>query len=423
MRSFLGPLLFILLTTLPHSSALIFPGEEDTDGDGLANAQEDVNRNSILDPGETDPLNADTDRGGEADGSEVRSNRNPRQQEDDLTFDRDGDGLVNGEELLLGTNPDLADTDGDGVLDALDPFPLSAAFTKDENNNGIADEWETTYTLSTLSGNTASADPDGDGLSNIQEFVEDTNPLEADTDRDGVVDGIEVLSNTSPIENPCLSFAAPLFTFDDVQRHWSKTFALRLHRATAFPEELRIIEGYPFEDRRLFLPDRNITRFEFLKVALLSSCIKLFEDRGEQFSLSFSDVSPLPRPFEPPGRSLRRRVIYTAVRHGVVEGYRDGTFRPDDPINRAEALKILLLTANLHPIPHSGALPFSDVSPNEWFTSFIEKALAYQLIEGYGDGTFRPEQPITRAEAAKITYLTMLSNPLVNGYVLPAEGL
>jgi len=44
-------------------------------------------------------------------------------------------------------------------------------------------------------------------------------------------------------------------------------------------------------------------------------------------------------------------------------------------------------------------------------------------VEGYEDGTFRPEQYLTRAEASKILLLMMISNPHVNGYVIPAEEL
>ena len=86
------------------------------------------------------------------------------------------------------TNAEWADFDGDGVsnLDELqqgtDPF--SAA---DQDGNGLPDDWETKYFGST--GQSASADPDGDGLTNAQELAAGTDPTKADTDNDGVVDG------------------------------------------------------------------------------------------------------------------------------------------------------------------------------------------------------------------------------------------
>ena len=59
-----------------------------------------------MDSYETDRMNADTDRGGEADGAEVRAGRNPLLQVDDFTWDKDEDGLTNGEEFEKRTNPE-----------------------------------------------------------------------------------------------------------------------------------------------------------------------------------------------------------------------------------------------------------------------------------------------------------------------------
>ena len=56
----------------------------DTDGDGLADGIEDSNGNGQVDEGELDPLNADSDNGGESDGNEVIGNRNPLDRQDDL---------------------------------------------------------------------------------------------------------------------------------------------------------------------------------------------------------------------------------------------------------------------------------------------------------------------------------------------------
>lgn len=105
--------------------------------------------------------------------------------------------------------------------------------------------------------------------------------------------------------------------------------------------------------------------------------------------------------------AIKRRVIYTAADLGIVRGYRDGNFRPDAPVSRAEALKILILTSKLPPVDGHTAQLFSDVSLNEWYAPYIERAAFDNLISGYADGSFRPSNKITRAEALKIIYLIL----------------
>jgi hypothetical protein len=190
------------------------------------------------------------------------------------------------------------------------------------------------------------------------------------------------------------------------------------------PDNIRIARGYGDRGERSFLPDREITRFELLKLSLLSSCISLLGDEVD-VSASFSDVPLQHRESESEDRRLRRRVIITAVKHNIIEGYDDGTFRPDDPVNRAEALKILLLATGVTPLEDEDTTEreFSDVPSDSWFSPYIERAVALDFIEGYEDGTFRPGQSITRAEASKLVFYLLLSNPRVNGYVIPSEGI
>ncbi|MDD5469564.1 MAG: S-layer homology domain-containing protein [Candidatus Peribacteraceae bacterium] len=406
-------------------------GALDSDGDGLSDAMEDMNGNGIVDTGETDPWNADTDGGGEADGAEVAGGRNPLIREDDLTFDRDGDGLPNGKELELGTDPDNPDTDGDGVNDAEDLFPLERAYQTDNDQDGMPDQYEEAHGFSPELRSDGEEDADGDGLSNRDEFIYGTDPLDPDTDRDGIPDGMEVQQGTEPLENACLQYGAPVELLGDMQGHWARLYISRLQRIKTLPEGTRLVRGYGEEGNRLFAPDQPITRFELLKLALLSGCIPLVED-DETVSSDFADIPRTVRKFESADRAQKRRVIYTAVRYGIVQGYDDGTFRPDAPVNRVEALKILMATANLPAVEDEYSLPsFADVPEDAWFSPYVRRALAYVLVSGYTDASdtsaqtmlFRPEQPITRAEAAKIIYLLMLLNPHVNGYVLPAEGI
>lgn len=85
---------------------------------------------------------------------------------------------------------------------------------------------------------------------------------------------------------------------------------------------------------------------------------------------------------------------------GVVQGYSDGTFRPGNYINRAEFLKMLYGTIGMS--DSKAVLPFPDVPLSEWYTKYIREAYATGVVQGYPDGYFRPENYINFAEALKI---------------------
>ena len=93
---------------------------------------------------------------------------------------------------------------------------------------------------------------------------------------------------------------------------------------------------------------------------------------------------------------------YDAVNYlqdlNVVEGYGDGTYKPGNTINRAEFTKIALLSSGYEP---EGGDCFPDVTDG-WFAPYVCKAKELGLVDGYPDGTFKPERPINFAEASKI---------------------
>jgi hypothetical protein len=397
---------------------LVFPAAAapatlgDTDGDGLSDAQEDLNGNKRMDGNETDWLNADTDGGGEADGAEVKAGRNPLLQVDDFTWDRDGDGLTNGEEFAKKTNPFQWDTDGDGVNDRDDAFPLDARYTKDADGDGIPDEYELLRGLNPEVPD-AKEDADGDGLTNKQEFDMQTDPLESDTDGDGVTDGEEVAGETDPTVAPCLARTDPKpDAFGDAIGHWGERFIELLHSTQTVQDQRPIVEGYLYKGKRYFLPDREISRFELLKITLMSTCVTLLPE-GSAPARTFSDVpAVLPIDASDDARLLSR-VVYTGLARGIVEGYTEGDFRPDVVVNRAETLAMVLRATGIEPKDVS-SLPFSDVTDDAWYRGLLGATVESGIIQGYADGTFRGGTPITRAEAAKIVALLMEKNASVH---------
>ncbi len=318
-------LLALLLLAFPIAlGAPTLPG--DTDGDGLQDTAEDINGSSFVDANETDPMNADTDRGGEADGAEVKAGRNPLLQVDDFTWDKDGDGLTNGEEFEKRTNPSRGDTDGDGINDHDDPFPLDARYKADSDQDKIPDEYEALHTQNTTL-NDSTEDADGDTLSNLEEFQKQTDPNNADTDLDGKTDVQELADETDPTVAPCLTKADPAPTvFPDAIGHWAEMHIELLHRTHTSSEENAIVDGYLFKGKRYFLPDREISRYELLKITLMSTCVPWIAE-GSLPARTFTDV-PAVLPIDT-SDDLRRqsRVIYTGLSRGIVEGYDEGDFR------------------------------------------------------------------------------------------------
>ena len=83
---------------------------------------------------------------------------------------------------------------------------------------------------------------------------------------------------------------------------------------------------------------------------------------------------------------------------GLLRGYEDGSFRPDNPISRAECVVLL---SRLIEVP-AGSSAFSDVPETHWAYSAISAGASAGWLAGYPDGTFRPDQNITRLEAVKM---------------------
>jgi len=146
----------------------------DPDADGLSNADEYQTG--------TNPVNEDTDADGMNDGWEARNGLDPTSDAGDngAIGDPDGDSLTNEEEYQHGTNPRNGDTDGDLMGDGW------------EIQNGL--------NPSNAEGDDGSeGDPDGDGLMNLEEYENLTNPQVADTDNDGMDDLWEVQNELDPV--------------------------------------------------------------------------------------------------------------------------------------------------------------------------------------------------------------------------------
>jgi len=110
---------------------------------------------------------------------------------------------------------------------------------------------------------------------------------------------------------------------------------------------------------------------------------------------------------------LRTHPDYVAISYlnesGVINGYSDGTFKPDDPINRAEVLKIILMGSSVEAPEDFGEVTFPDFQKADWFARFVMKAKELGIVKGDDtDGTFSPSRQVNKAEFLKM--LLMANN-------------
>ena len=167
------------------------------------------------------------------------------------------------------------------------------------------------------------------------------------------------------------------------------------------------IIGYPGGDIQ---PQGNITRAE---VATIFFRLLTDEARETYWSQTngYTDVA---------GDAWYNNAISTLSSMGILGGYEDGTFRPDNPITRAEFTKIAVSFFAYADGHFSN--PFTDVADNAWYTSFVTAAAGLGLIEGYEDNTFRPDASIVRAEACTIVNRTLGRAP-DKDHLLPVEEM
>lgn len=120
---------------------------------------------------------------------------------------------------------------------------------------------------------------------------------------------------------------------------------------------------------------------------------------------------PLEHPETPtftdvPELSWGYEFIETALERGAINGYSDGTFRPVNPITRGQIAKILVLAKGWEPV-NSTTSSFSDVARDNPFFTYIEAGVSRGILSGYSDRTFRPGVSATRAQLSKMLYLAM----------------
>lgn len=93
------------------------------------------------------------------------------------------------------------------------------------------------------------------------------------------------------------------------------------------------------------------------------------------------------------------QLIDIATSNDIVKGYPDGTFRPENNISRAEIAQLLFDLCMFNAQSETGGYLFADVKDSDWFYSQVMLCKKNNIIRGYPDNTFRPLNYTTRAEA------------------------
>ena len=161
------------------------------------------------------------------------------------------------------------------------------------------------------------------------------------------------------------------------------------------------VVGYPDGTVR---PMGNITRAEVATIFFRL----LTDDSRTQFwatTNTYSDVK---------SGDWFNNAVSTLSNAGIISGYPDGTFRPNAPITRAEMAKVIALFAKLDKSEDR----FDDIA-GHWAEAYIKLAAGNGWIAGYPDGSFKPQQNITRAETMTMINRVLDRVPSVESHLLP----
>ena len=194
--------------------------------------------------------------------------------------------------------------------------------------------------------------------------------------------------------------------FMDTLTHWAKNYIEALYRRG-------IVQG---RSKDIYAPNENLTRAEFVKIVLKAIGAEI-ENPDEIEDAPFNDV---------PLYAWYVAYVKKAKDLGLITGYDDGTFKPGQFINRAEAVKMLFSAFGFDlgyrpDEPLASNIRYIDVKSDGWYSTYVDFAVQNGIMEGvpYRDSItirlFKPGNSITRGEMAKLAIKTIeLSEELDN---------
>jgi len=217
---------------------------------------------------------------------------------------------------------------------------------------------------------------------------------------------LTVMESSMPVQSELATFMPQgEKTFCDVyESDWYYPYVRDLSTMGTTP----IITGYA---DGCFHPGSPVTRAEFTKLLIAEM---LATGKGSQLqgggstdgTTYFRDV-----PSNLSAEIWFAHYVNMAAANHLIKGFNDGTFRPNEPVTRAEAVEILYNASEK--MKEAGIqspgniLPFTDVTEGNWYLTSVTAAYNLNLVQGVNENHFNPGQNLTRAEAAKIIRLFM----------------
>lgn len=188
--------------------------------------------------------------------------------------------------------------------------------------------------------------------------------------------------------------AVEKYTFEKVREKHTIEAVFALASGVADPEDTGVSDWLNTKDHTAYLsgyangsfgPNKNMTRAEAAQMFY-----NLLLNQEVSGAVSFTDVA---------ADAWYAKAVHTLASLGILQGVGDGRFAPDRAITRAEFTVIAMRFADLDT---SGENIFTDVNAGDWFYDQVVGSIRYGWINGYEDGTFRPNNTITRAEVTTI---------------------
>lgn len=239
------------------------------------------------------------------------------------------------------------------------------------------------YTIKASAGNGGIISPSGNvtvARGKDQSFH--INPINGYRISDVIVDGKSV-------------GAVSTYTFDSVKANHTIQVKFVKHNSIVADPEVTGVAGWLQTKEHngymggygngLFGPNDNMTRAQAARMFY-----NLLLEKDVPVTASFTDV---------PADAWYAEAVNTLASLGIIKGIGDGQFAPNRTITRAEFTVIAMRFAN---VSADVTNPFTDIATNDWYYTAVTSAVSYGWINGYSDGSFRPQATITRAEVVTI---------------------